>query len=75
MVAVAARCSSIARMSRSRARSVAEIPDRRQASLQQRTASQSSAHFARHSIRRPHTAHVFSDGASALDRSRPTVSR
>jgi hypothetical protein len=63
----------------SRAASTAPRPRRRQAALQYRTCSQSRAHFARHAIRRPHTAQVLSSSVlpaepgSGFWRDRPTT--
>jgi len=57
IVAPAARASRIRSTASSRAVSIGRTPDRRQASEQYRTRSQSRSHFLRHVIVRPQTAH------------------
>lgn len=62
MVASFARWPRSVTMVSSSLRSVASTPCRRQASEQYLTDSQSRAHFARHSMRRPQEAHDLSAG-------------
>ena len=64
IVASCARCDNSSRIAASNARSVTDGLDRRHASEQYRTSSQSRSHFLRHSIVRPQPTHGFDSGTA-----------